>query len=110
MMWASIARSVGLKYGDWKFVTASFVILFLVRSWIKLTFYMPKSKPEKDVPTKGVSNGTNDTITVSVFKGSGTSISSSPFSTKMLSYLRLAGIPHIVEEGDFQKVRHREIQ
>jgi glutathione S-transferase len=38
-----------------------------------------------------------------VFKGSGKSISSSPFSVKLSSYLRLTGIPHVIQEADVMK-------
>lgn len=38
-----------------------------------------------------------------VFKGSGKSISSSPFSVKLSSYLRLTGIPHVIQEADMMK-------
>jgi hypothetical protein len=38
-----------------------------------------------------------------VLKGDGKSISSSPFSIKLSSYLRLTGIPHTIHEGDIMR-------
>jgi glutathione S-transferase len=47
---------------------------------------------------------TNDSkVYAFVFKGSGKSISSSPFSVKLSSYLRLTGIPHVIKEADVMK-------
>lgn len=69
---------------------------------LKKTFSMPKKNPS-NVCLKGNKNLLNNILTVYVFKGSGSTISSSPFTTKILTFLRLCGIPHNVKEADMQK-------
>lgn len=88
---------------DWKLCTLGFISLFQFVSFIQKTFVLNLVLAD-DVTSKPKSNESHKHfVTVNVFKGTGIAISSSPFSTKIIAYCRLAGIPHIVQEADIQK-------
>lgn len=53
-----------------------------------------------DVAVKGDSSAV---VKANIFLGADDAISLSPFSSKLLMYLRLAGIPHTVHEADIEK-------
>ena len=72
---------------DWRIpalVLFSGIQLFFT---IRKTFVCPRKNPA-NVITKGESV---NTVTLNVFKGSGVTVSSSPFSTKVEMYCRLTG-------------------
>ena len=70
---------------DWKIIALSVLCAVQMYSTIKKTFWVKWTHPE-DVITKGQSA---DAITLRVFQGSGVTVSSSPFSSKMEMYCRL---------------------
>lgn len=84
-------------------VGASAVCALQMAYFIKATFILAKNKVN-DVPAKcKTEGGYKEPIIAFVFNGNGLSISGSPFSTKLAMYLRLAGVPHVIKEADFEK-------
>ena len=81
---------------------------YLVYSFVCKTFMMPRNSPAAPVVSSG-SLGTNEIITVYVFPAAGATTSSSPFATKLLTYCRLTGIPHVVEVADPAKAPNGKI-
>lgn len=84
---------------DWRITALTVLCGAQMYNTIKKTFNVPWSYPE-NVVTKGSSASL---VTVYVFKGSGVTVSSSPFSSKIEMYCRLAGIPHEIKEADYNK-------
>ena len=71
--------------------------------FVRSTFVIPKTKV-KDVPTTcKKEDGYDEIVTVYVVGGKSKAISPSPFTTKLVTYLRLTGIPHIIKEADFSR-------
>ena len=73
-------------------------------------FYFLKSKfvveikKVGNVPTKSLSETDyKEAVTAYLFNSPGSTVSGSPFSTKLSMYLRLAGIPHNIREANFEK-------
>ena len=72
---------------DWRITALSLICGAQLYSTIKKTFTVPWTNPE-NVITKGTSASL---VTLYVFKGSGVTVSSSCFSSKIETYCRLAG-------------------
>lgn len=62
---------------------------------------MPINSIGEDTPPKG--DPAEETVNAFVFTGDGTTIAFSPYSVKLLMYLRLAGIRHTTNVADIQK-------
>lgn len=92
--------------GKWVSVVAigaSALCLLQIAYFIKSTFILAK-KNVTDVPQKcKKEDGYKEPVITYLFNGNGPTISGSPFSAKLAMYLRLAGIPHVVKEADFEK-------
>lgn len=69
---------------------------------------LPKHLPG-NVVSVGKATCISEPVAVYVFRGSGLTVSSSPFSTKIISYLRLAGIPHNVYVADPMKAPKKKV-
>jgi glutathione S-transferase len=76
---------------------------------LKAIFVVDKKKVV-DVPKKCLTaEGYKEKLTAYVFNGETRSISGSPFTTKLLAYLRFAGIPHNVKEAQFEKAPKNKV-
>lgn len=93
----SIVQTIGDV--DWKVAVLSFLCGAQLYKSIKDTFCVKWRDPQ-NVLVKGSSR---EPVTLYVFQGSGVTVSSSPFSCKLETYCRLAGIPHTIKEADFNK-------
>lgn len=93
----SIAQT--LAETDWRIIALSALCGVQMYVSIKNTFKVHWTNPENAI-TKG---NNPSLVTLHVFKGSGITVSSSPFSSKMEMYCRLAGIPHEIKEADHNK-------
>lgn len=90
-------------------VVASVLCALQLVATIKSTFVVQK-KHVSDVPKRcKTDDGYKEKVTAYVFVSRSISISGSPFSTKLTAYLRLAGIPHIVKEADFEKAPKNKV-
>ena len=92
---------------DWKLYLSIFLVVSHMYSFVTRTFVMPRNAPAAPVISKGSS--AVEKITAYVFQGSGVSVSSSPFSTKLTMFCRLAGIPHVVKEADMQRAPNGKV-
>ena len=72
---------------NWSVMSLSLLCAMLMYKQIKQTF-VPRWSGAGNVITKGKSAST---VTLYVFRGSGVTISSSPFSSKLEMYCRLTG-------------------
>lgn len=80
--------------------TALCVVLLVLN--LRSLFVVPY-KVGESVPTKcAKEDGYKEKVVAYVFKSATSTISGSPFSTKLTAYLRLSGIPHIVKEAQFE--------
>jgi len=82
-------------------ISTSLCALFIFY-FVKSTFFLDR-KTTADVPKECSPDDYKKVVEVYLFKGPGISLSGSPFSTKLSTYLRLTGIPHTVQEADFEK-------
>lgn len=92
-----------LSHVDWK--TAALVLVLsgeAYRFYVN-TFSFPAKPAEDAIEGDTSPNAHKEIVHLHVFRGSGVTVSSSPFSAKMSMYCRLAGIPHTVSEADMQK-------
>lgn len=89
-------------YGDWQnLVLAGSCALnaVFVYSFVKKTFAFPfKAAPDAPKESK-----MTDTVACYVMPGSSHCVSASPFSTKVILYCRLAGLPHTVDKPSWTK-------
>ena len=96
--WAAFAS-------DWRntVIVLSFLIIFLqTYKLLKDTFVFP-IKRALDVPEVADDSSTHDTIALYILGGDPNAISASPFSTKIVLFCRMAGIPHSTHEPDMAK-------
>ena len=86
---------------DWRIVCLVPVIIIIAQLMmsIRKLFWLPNHLPG-NVTSVGKPTCISEPLAVYVFRGSGQTVSSSPFSTKIVSYLRMAGIPHNVHVAD----------
>jgi hypothetical protein len=88
---------------DWSFLlvgAVSVVAVINLGHTMYSTFTIPR-KRTKDAPQRG--SKTVTPLTVYVLPGFANYISASPFSTKLLTYLRLTGVPFKVGDVDMNK-------
>lgn len=93
---------------DWRVSILCGLLIGQTLHLINKTFHLPKHKPG-NVVSVGKATCISEPVAVYVFRGSGQTVSSSPFSTKIISYMRLAGIPHIVHLADPMKAPKKKV-
>ena len=92
---------------DWKLSAIGILVFSQLYFFITKTFMIPRKTSKKIVLSKG--SNVMKTITTYVFPGTGITVSSSPFSTKLTMFCRLTGISHIVKEADMQKAPNGKV-
>lgn len=99
--------TLNLKDSNCNLICLIISLLLIVIFYNILNLFLFPGKIIKDELIKGTSSSSssnsNNILKVYLFQGSGKTISSSPFSIKLSSYLRLNNIPHNVYEADIMK-------
>jgi len=75
-----------------------FLLLFLCFQCVKKVFAFPLTRAE-DTPSPGESN--DEIVHLFLFPGNHSTVSSSPFSTKLSLFCRMTGVPHTTQAADF---------
>lgn len=88
-------------------VLALIVTVMMVKTYRRITF-MPKSVP-RDMPTRSLSADDGKGLVAYVFAGNERCMTFSPYSTKLLTYLRLAHIPHRVQYAEYDKAPKNKV-
>jgi glutathione S-transferase len=83
-------------------------VVQIVASW-RSTFVVSHKKVDNVPKRCDKEDGYKEKVVAYVFKSVTPTISGSPFSTKLATYLRFAGIPHVIKEAQFEKAPKNKV-
>eukprot|EP01038_Epipyxis_sp_PR26KG_P009799 gene9799-13182_t len=96
-----------LSYQALTICSASLSLLLIFKT-IKSTFFL-SNKVIKDTPVKSTRENQSNFVDIYLFLGNGACVSCSPYSTKIIMFLRLAGIPHKTHKAKFEDAPNSKV-